>query len=463
MSMAVQGIKMLNSRIFREYDIRGIYGTDLTDEAAFIIGRAFAAYLRNNINKKNINISVGRDVRLSSRSLKDYLVKGLTESGINVVDVGECPTPLQYYSIFRMDLDGGVMITGSHNPPEYNGFKLSIGKQTIHGEDIQEIKRIIEKGAFDNLNGHGLIKTFDVIEDYINLILPKFQPFEGVRVVVDSGNGTAGLVAPRIMKLLGADVIELYSEPDGRFPNHHPDPVVLENIKDLRETVLREKAHLGIGFDGDSDRLGVIDENGKPVWGDNLMIIFSQDILKGNPGATIIGEVKCSQCLYDDIKRNGGRGIMWKTGHSLIKKKMKDEGAILAGEMSGHLFFADRYYGYDDAIYAALRLLEIIKKSGKPYGIRKLLKDVPEVVSTPEIRFDCPDEKKFAVVEKMKIAFKDYPNSTIDGIRINFPEGWALIRASNTQPALVMRFEADTQESLQSIKKVVEEELYKLR
>ncbi len=444
--------------IFRKYDIRGVYGDDLTDEIAYLIGRAFATYIKQVLNKKDIKLSVGRDVRLSSPSLKESLLNGLIDSGVDVVDIGVCPTPLQYFSLYRLEVDGGIMITGSHNPPEYNGFKLSVGKQTIYGDAIQEIKRIIEDELISGrVEGgkKGREEEFDIISEYINFMVEGFQSFEGLRVVVDSGNGTAGLVAPEIMKRLGADVIELYSEPDGRFPNHHPDPVVLDYIKDLRETVRKEKAHLGIGFDGDADRIGVVDEKGEPVWGDRLMIIFSRDILKNHPGATIIGEVKCSQCMYDDIKRNNGTPIMWKTGHSLIKKKMKEEGALLAGEMSGHIFFADRYYGYDDAIYAALRLAEIVKNSGKPFGIKKLLEDIPSVVSTPEIRFDCPDDKKFKIVEAMKEAFSDYPGSTIDGIRINFPDGWALIRASNTQPALVMRFEANTDKALKEIEKMV--------
>ncbi len=269
-------------------------------------------------------------------------------------------------------------------------------------------------------------------------------------------------VAPEIMKRLGADVIELYSEPDGRFPNHHPDPVVLDYIKDLRQTVVEKKAHLGIGFDGDADRIGVVDETGEPVWGDRLMIIFSRDVLGTNPGAKIIGEVKCSKVMYDEIERLGGVPIMWKTGHSLIKKKMKEEGALIAGEMSGHLFFADRYFGYDDAIYAALRLLEVIKKQGPPYEIGTLLRDIPRTFSTAEIRFDCPDDKKFKVVEAMKEEFKEYPSTTIDGIRITFPDGWALLRASNTQPALVMRFEATTEERLKEIEKLVRGKLEKV-
>lgn len=443
------------SHIFREYDIRGIYPHDLTDDTAYQIGRAFSVYIRTTLKKKEIHLSVGRDIRLSSASLKDSLINGLLQSGINVTDIGECPTPLQYYSINRLKTDGGVMITGSHNPPDYNGFKLSIGEQTIYGRDIQKLRRIIEEGDFLTAERTGSLETFDIISEYSVFMKASFGSLDGIKVVVDSGNGTGGIVAPQIMRSLGAEVIELFSEPDGTFPNHHPDPVVPEYIKEMRDTVRREKAHLGIGFDGDADRIGVVDEDSEPVWGDRLMIIFSRDLLREDPGASIIGEVKCSQTLYDDIEHNGGKPIMWKTGHSLIKKKMKEEGALLAGEMSGHIFFADRYYGYDDAIYASLRLLEIIKKSGPPYGIKKLLRDIPQTTSSPEIRFDCPEEKKFKIVEAMKKDFSNYPSITIDGIRVNFPKGWGLIRASNTQPALVLRFEADTVENLQKIESTV--------
>ncbi|GAB4489482.1 MAG: phosphomannomutase/phosphoglucomutase [Thermodesulfovibrionales bacterium] len=444
-----------SANIFREYDIRGVYGRDLTPDVAVLLGRAFVFAVRRAAAKERVRLTVGADVRLSSPDLKAGLVAGMLEAGADVVDLGPCPTPLQYFSLHRLEADGGVMITGSHNPPEYNGFKMSIGRQTIFGDGIQDIRKIIETGAARPAAEAGRLETFDVISDYIWYLAGRFNSLAGLRVVVDSGNGTGGLVAPELLKRLGAEVIELYSEPDGRFPNHHPDPVVLENIRDLRDAVLTHRAHAGIGYDGDSDRLGVVDEHGEPVWGDMLMVVFSRDVLRHHPGAAVIGEVKCSQRLYDDIARSGGRPIMWKTGHSLIKKKMKEESAVLAGEMSGHIFFADRYFGFDDAIYASLRLLEIIKKSGEPYGVRKLLRGIPESVSTPEIRFDCPDEKKFGVVKAMQDAFRDYPNSMIDGIRISFPDGWALVRASNTQPALVLRFEAVDQGSLQKIEGLV--------
>jgi len=451
---------MINPAIFRQYDIRGIWGKDLTPEVSELVGKGFASYLLKVIKKEKARISVGRDSRLHSRAIRDNLIKGLTGSGIDVIDLGVCPTPLQYYSIHKLSLDGGIMITGSHNPPEFNGFKLTIGKSTIFGDRIQDIRELINAGYFRS--GNGTVEEFGVIDDYINFLRDKFSDLSGLRVVVDAGNGTGGLVAPRIMRDLGAEVIELYCEPDGRFPNHHPDPTLVESLKDLIATVKEQKAHAGIGFDGDADRIGVVDEEGNIIWGDRLMIIFSRDILKDHPGAKIIGEVKCSQTMYDDIAAHGGVPVMWKTGHSLIKEKMKKEEALLAGEMSGHMFFKHRYFGYDDAIYAGLRLLEIIKKAGPPYSTKRLLQDVPDVVATPEIRFDCPDEIKFAIVGKAQQAFDEYESITIDGIRIKFDDGWALIRASNTQPVLVLRFEAKNEARLAEIKGFVEERLNRI-
>jgi phosphomannomutase/phosphoglucomutase len=450
---------MVEPRIFRQYDIRGVWGKDLTEEAVSAIGRAFAVYLKDNLKRESITVTIGRDARLSSPRIFEVLSGALRGSGINVIDVGMCPTPLQYFSLFRLDAQGGVMITGSHNPPEFNGMKLSLGRDTLFGEKIQDIRRLIDSGS--KTEGAGSLASHDIISDYKGYVKERISRFDGIKAVVDAGNGTGGLAGPDIMRALGAEVVELYCEPDGTFPNHHPDPVVLKNIKDLIAKVKSEKADLGIGYDGDADRIGVVDEDGDVVWGDRLMIIFSRDILKDNAGATIIGEVKCSQTLYDDVKACGGNPVMWKTGHSLIKKKMKDEKALLAGEMSGHIFFADRYFGYDDAVYASLRLLEILAKAGKPYSVKRLLEGVPVSYSTPEIRMDCPDEVKFGVVEKVKGSFKDYPVIDIDGVRVNFPDGWGLIRASNTQPALVLRFEAKSPEALKRIQGFVEGELRK--
>ena len=451
---------MIKSSIFRQYAIRGVWEKDVTPEVVELLGRGYASFLLNSINKESTKISVGWDARLHSPAIKDSFIKGITESGIDVIDLGMCPTPLQYYSLHKFQLDGGVMITGSHNPPEFNGFKLSVGTGTIFGNAIQEIKKIIDAGNFKT--GSGNVEQYPVIDDYINFIKSKFESLSGIKVVVDAGNGTGGVVAPKIMKALGAEVIELYCEPDGRFPNHHPDPTLQESLVDLVAKVKEEKAHAGIGYDGDADRIGVVDEDGNVIWGDGLMIIFSRDILKDNPGAKIIGEVKCSQTLYDDIAAHGGVPVMWKTGHSLIKEKMKQEEALLAGEMSGHIFFKHRYFGYDDAIYASLRLMEIIKKAGEPYSTKALLKDVPDVAATPEIRFDCPDDIKFQIVEKAQNAFNEYESITIDGIRIKFDDGWALIRASNTQPVLVLRFEAQNKARLNEIRALVEERLNKI-
>jgi phosphomannomutase/phosphoglucomutase len=451
---------MINPAIFRQYDIRGVWDKDLTPNIAELIGKGFASYLLKTVHKDKVKISVGRDARLHSPAIRDSLIRGLTESGIDVTDLGVCPTPLQYYSIHRLSLDGGVMITGSHNPPEFNGFKLSVGMSTIFGDRIQEIRKIID--ANDFTKGNGKVEGYPVIDDYINFLKNKFPDLSGLRVVVDAGNGTGGLVAPRIMRALGAEVVELFCEPDGRFPNHHPDPTLVESLRDLIAKVKEQGAHAGIGYDGDADRIGVVDEEGNIIWGDRLMIIFSRDILKDNPGAKIIGEVKCSQTMYDDIAAHGGTPVMWKTGHSLIKEKMKKEDALLAGEMSGHMFFRHRYFGYDDAIYASLRLLEIIKNAGTPYSTKKLLQDVPDVVATPEIRFDCPDDIKFEIVEKAQQAFNEYESITIDGIRIKFNDGWALIRASNTQPVLVLRFEAKNSTRLAEIKSFVEKRLHRI-
>jgi len=451
---------IISPTIFRQYDIRGIWGKDLTQEIAEFIGRGFASYLLKSIKKDRAKVTVGRDARLHSSAIRESIIKGLNDSGVDVIDLGICPTPLQYYSLFKLPVDGGVMITGSHNPPEFNGFKLSVGKETLFGSQIQAIREIIDLKDFKS--GNGTVEDYLIIDDYINFLKGDFQSLSGIRAVIDSGNGTAGLVAPKILRELGVELYELYSEPDGNFPNHHPDPVIEKNLTDLIAKVKEVKAHVGIGYDGDADRIGVVDEDGNIIWGDMLMIIFSRDILKDHPGAKIIGEVKCSQVLYDDIARHGGKPLMWKTGHSQIKEKLKKEHAQLAGEMSGHLFFADRYFGYDDAIYASLRLLEVIKKAGKPYSTKALLRDVPIMASTPEIRINCPDEIKFKIVEKAKEVFKGYPVVTTDGVRIKFDDGWGLIRASNTQPALVLRFEASSETRLSEIKDFVEAKLKKI-
>ena len=439
----------MNANIFREYDIRGTVPDELSEKSVYELGLGIGAYYKNNGVKR---ISLGRDCRLSSPSLRDYLVKGLLETGLQVVDLGMVATPLLYFSIFHLNLEGGVQITGSHNPPEFNGFKICLGENSIHGKEIRSIREIIERGDFPK--GEGGIESFHIVEDYIDYIENNIRPgrFRG-KIVVDAGNGAGGPVACELYKRLGFEVIPMFCEPDGRFPNHHPDPTVPENLKEMISKVRDESALAGIAFDGDADRLGVVDSEGSVIWGDQLMIIFSRDLLKRHPGAKIIGEVKCSQVLYDDIEKHGGKAIMWKAGHSLIKSKMKAEGALLAGEMSGHLFFKERYLGYDDAFYAGSRLLEIISNGGMK--IKELLSDVPEMVNTPEIRVECPDERKFEIVKEIADDFKkDYPVIEVDGARVLFEGGWGLIRPSNTQPVLVLRFEASNEKRLGEIKEI---------
>jgi phosphomannomutase / phosphoglucomutase len=437
----------VNSTSFREYDIRGRFPEELNKESVHRLGLSVGTYYRNNRVKR---ISVGRDCRLSSPELQEALIKGLTESGVKVVNIGMVPTPLLYFSIFHLWLDGGIQVTGSHNPPEYNGFKICLGKMTIHGDEIQKIRAIYEKGDFKK--GSGTLEEAEVITPYLSYLRKNIRPGEIRRkVVIDAGNGVAGMVAPSVYTEMGVDVVGLFCEPNGLFPNHHPDPTIPENLNYLSREVLTNSADLGIAFDGDADRIGVVDREGNILWGDQLMIIFSRDLLKRNPGACIIGEVKCSQLLYDDIKNHGGVPVMWKAGHSLIKSKMKEEGAVFAGEMSGHLFFADRYFGYDDAIYAGARLLEIMSRTEK--SLRELLSGIPHTVNTPEIRIDCPDDKKFRVVEAIAEGFKkEYEVIDVDGARVLFEGGWGLIRASNTQPVLVLRFEARDEDRLQEIR-----------
>jgi len=440
----------MNPQIFREYDIRGVVEKDLSPEVVKRLGQGYATYLSRFRKKK---IVVGRDGRLSSPSLRDSLIQGLLAGGMEIIDIGVCPTPVFYFSLFHFDQEGGIMITGSHNPPEFNGFKVCVGKETIYGEEIQNLRRIIEEGNF--VQGSGTITYKEIIPTYQDYLWQNIRLQRKIKIVIDSGNGTAGAVAPKIFRSLGCEVEELYSEIDGRFPNHHPDPTIPENMKDLITKVKETGAEVGFGYDGDADRIGVVDHLGNIIWGDQLLILFARDILKKNPGATIISEVKCSQNLYEDIARHGGRGIMWKAGHSLLKSKMKAEKALLGGEMSGHIFFADRYFGYDDAIYASGRLLEILSQTEK--RIPELFSDLPKTYSTPEIRVDCPDEIKFNLVEKVRDSFRqEYPIVDVDGVRIIFPDGWGLVRASNTQPVLVLRFEARSSERLKEIRALVE-------
>ncbi|HOJ71221.1 MAG TPA: phosphomannomutase/phosphoglucomutase [Syntrophorhabdaceae bacterium] len=444
----------MNKEIFREYDIRGTVEKDLTDDVVKNIGRAFASYMHERGKK---NASVGRDGRLSSEHLKNLIVEGMVESGISVIDLGQCPTPLFYFSLFNMDVDGGIMVTGSHNPPEFNGFKVAFGKTTLFGEEIQDIRRIIEANSF--VKGEGRYSEYkNIVEDYYNFLRKNINIKKSFNIVVDAGNGVAGAVAVPIMKEMGQNVIPLFCDVDGHFPNHFPDPTVEKNVVALRQTVLEKKADVGIGYDGDGDRIGVVDNEGNIIWGDYLMIIFARDIFKERQGAYFVSEVKCSKNLYEDIEKHGGKPVMWKAGHSLIKQKMKELNAVLGGEMSGHMFFADRFFGYDDAIYASLRLIEIMEKEGRP--VSEFLKDLPKLYSTPEIRIECPDSVKFQVVKRLTDYYRDrYKIIDIDGVRVLLDDGWGLVRSSNTQPVLVLRFEADTQDALDRIKKMVTDDL----
>jgi len=440
----------MNPNVFREYDVRGIVGKDLNDDFVYDLGRAIGAYAFHHRVK---TMAVGRDCRLSSDGYHNFIIKGLNDAGVNTIDIGLCATPMLYFSIRHFQCEGGVMVTGSHNPPDFNGFKICIGLSTIYGKQIQELRKIMEGGKYPA--GKGEAQAIPVTDAYENYLFTNIKVKSKINVIVDAGNGVGGNFALPLLRRFGCAVTDIYCEPDGNFPNHFPDPTVEDNLKDIIRLVREKKADLGIAFDGDADRLGVISDNGEIIWGDKLLLLFSRYILKDNPDATIIGEVKCSQVLYDDIKKHGGKPIMWKAGHSLIKAKMKEEKAVLGGEMSGHLFFADRYFGYDDAIYAALRLLEILSRTGKK--LSELLADVPKTYATPEIRMDCDDNKKAAVVDKIKKHYRGKRKIIdIDGVRIVFPDGWALVRSSNTQPVIVLRFEAQSPERLQAIKEEVE-------
>ncbi len=443
----------MNPEMFREYDIRGIAGKDMNEEDVARIGKSVGSFLRRRGARQ---ISVGRDCRLTSDIYSEKLIEGLRSTGCDVTDIGVCPTPVFYFSIEHLKTDGGVMITASHNPPEYNGFKLCLGLDSIHGEEIQEIRRLIDDHDFDE--GSGSLSSAEVGPAYLEMVSGNIKLGKTLRVGVDGGNGTAGPVAVPVMQRLGCEVHDIYCDMDGTFPNHEADPTVLKNMQDLIALVRDKQLDLGIGFDGDGDRIGVEDENGSIIFGDKLMIIYAREILSRKPGSTFITEVKCSQTMYDDIAKNGGRAIMWKTGHSLIKKKMKDEDAELAGEMSGHMFFKDRYFGFDDATYAACRLLEILSNSDR--RLSQLLEDVPTTYTTPEIRVDCPDNVKFTLVQQVTEYFRQrYEVIDIDGVRVLFDDGWGLVRASNTQPALVLRFEALSKNRLQEIRNLVESTL----
>ncbi len=452
----------VNRSIFRQYDVRGIVDKDLTEDFAYNLARGISAFYKMK-NPKLKRVSIGHDARKSSPVFARGLIRGFNESGIDTVFLGMVPTGLLYFSLFNLDVQGGIMITGSHNPPEYNGFKINLGDLPVFGDDIQKIADLMEADDFISAKTQGENETHDIVPDFERYILEniKIERPERLNIVVDSGNGVGGFVAVPLMKKMGINVTSLFEEPDGNFPNHHPDPTVVEYIQDMIEAVKNDdKIQLGIGFDGDADRIGLIDHNGKIIWGDKILAIYARSILENNPGATIIGEVKCSKTLYDDIEKHGGRAIMWKAGHSLIKAKMKEEGALLGGEMSGHIFFKERFFGYDCAIYSAFRLLEIISKMDE-IDVNLLLEGIPDTFSTPEIRVEVDDEKKFGIVDNVVSYFKenDYNVNDVDGARITFEDGWGLLRPSNTQNVIVLRFEAESEAALSRIQALIEGKL----
>jgi phosphomannomutase/phosphoglucomutase len=446
----------MNPQIFREYDIRGVVGRDFDVGDVERIGRAFGTYVRQRGGKR---LAVGRDHRRSSEAFCAALTKGLQATGCDIVDIGLVPTPLLYFSLFHLNTDGGCMITASHNPAEYNGIKLCFGRGALYGDEIQRLRQLAEQGPF--VEGTSQRTEAEVRSAYMAYITAQIQLRRALRVVVDAGNGTSGLVVQELLRRLGCEVYELFCEVDGTFPNHHPDPTVPENLTDLIREVRVRQADVGLAYDGDSDRLGVIDERGEIIWGDRVLVLFGREILRRRPGAKVIFDVKCSQVLVDDIRHHGGTPIMWMTGHSLIKQKLYEEQAAVAGEMSGHLFFADGYFGYDDAIYASCRLLQILDRARAP--LSSLLADLPVTYSTPEIRVTCADEEKFQVVEQLTARFQQASQVreviTLDGARLVFPDGWGLVRASNTQPALVLRFEATTPGRLEAIQRFIIEHL----
>jgi phosphomannomutase/phosphoglucomutase len=433
-------------QIFREYDIRGIVGTELNDDTMAAIAKAYAVFLRERGVSRAV---LGFDNRESSPAFAGRVSEVLLASGIDVVNIGLCTSPMMYFARKTLGIDGGVMITASHNAKEFNGIKLAHGLGCIYGDDIQEILRIAKSGKA--VEGHGKEEKREILDDYVKYISERVKPERPLNVVLDCGNGTASIVAPALLKALGCRVTELYCESDGTFPNHHPDPTQPDALKDLIALVKKQKADVGISIDGDGDRIGVIDGKGEIIWGDRIMILFAREILAKDRGAKILMEVKCSQALWEEIEKHGGKPVMSRTGHSIIEAKMHADNALLAGEMSGHIYFRDAYFGFDDALYAAARLLRILSRSEE--SISDMLSEAPQYFTTPEIRLDCPDNKKFEVVEGLKRIFrKGYKTIEIDGTRVLFPDGWALMRASNTQPKLIVRMEAKTEKGLAEIK-----------
>ncbi len=444
--------------LFREYDVRGVVDRELTDEVVHLLAKGLGAMVKR---AGGSTVVVGRDCRLSGGRFAEAVTAGLTGTGVDVVDLGVVPTPLTYFAASTLPVDGLCMITGSHNPPEYNGLKVGVGGTTLHGEGIQELRRVVEAGEFPR--GSGAVRAHDVVAPYQEYVRRNLSlgP-RRLKVVVDAGNGTGGVVAVPLFQALGLEVVPLFQEMDGRFPNHHPDPTVEENLEQLRRTVREVKADLGVAYDGDADRVGAVDEQGGVLWGDQLLILFARALLAEHPGAAVMGEVKCSMNLFADVARRGGRPFMEKAGHSLIKARMKEEGALLAGEMSGHVFFGDRWFGFDDGIYSSARLLELLSRTQAP--LSALLADLPRTFATPELHVACAEEKKFEVVRRAQQWFAArYPAITVDGVRATFPDGWGLVRASNTQPVLVLRFEATSEARLAEIAALMTDRVEELK
>lgn len=440
-----------HNSILRAYDIRGIFGETLSDKDAYFVGKSFAKFLLGE-NKKRI--AIGFDGRLSSPALRDELIKGLLESGIDVVNIGLCPTPMLYFAVYHLKTDAGIMITGSHNPGHHNGFKFALKDRPFFGDDIQGLGKIAAAGDF--VKGNGKIENQDIMDDYVNRLAQDcVLNFENkdLKISWDIGNGSTGEVVKKLVTKLKAQHFLLFEEIDGNFPNHHPDPTVEENLEDLKKSIAQNKSDIGIAFDGDGDRIGVVDNEGNVIWGDQLMCLFAKDVLEANQGATIIADVKASQVLFDEIKKHGGNPLMWKTGHSWIKSKMKETGALLAGEMSGHMFFADSYYGFDDGIYAAVRMLNILVKSGKT--LSQIRESLPKTFSTPEIKIASDDENKFKIIEtvKKKLQENNIEFNDVDGVRVKNEKGWWLLRASNTSAYLIARCEAKNQKDLEELKR----------
>jgi len=442
--------------VFREYDIRGKAGSEITPEFAAQLGKAFCSLLlATNPDAREHPIIIGRDVRLSSPQLSEVIIHSVTASGFDVIDIGMVPTPLAYFSVFHMQAAGCIMVTASHNPGADNGFKIMKGRDSLHGDDIQEIRRRMQMQHV-SAPQQGSVTSIDIMQDYLDFLCAQAAPVKPAKIVVDAGNGPTGIVAVPLLQRLGCEVIPLFCEPDGHFPNHHPDPSRCENLEDLIQAVRDANADFGVAYDGDGDRIGVVDHHGNVVWNDMLLLMLARHLLKTRPGISVISEVKSSNRMYEAFRQAGGQAIMWRTGHSPIKAKMRETGALLAGEMSGHMFFADRYYGYDDAIYATLRILEMLTAEQKT--LPELIADIPKAETTSEIRITCDDSLKFDIIKKAKEHFHaiGYHPIEVDGLRVEFPYGWGLLRASNTEACLMLRFEAETKPQLQEIRQLFE-------